>query len=150
MERARLRKNADTMTRMQKESTMNRWATWNRIAAVGCGLVLAGCGRAPDTTKPVYGAWGFDAAGEDRATNPGDDFFRFANGAWLDRMQIAPDKSGVSLRQLMSDRTEARLHEMMDQAAAHAPHQPSDLEGKMGAFYKSFMDEARVQQLGAK
>ena len=72
------------------------------------------------------------------------------NGAWLDRMQIPQDKSGVSLRQMMSDRTEAHLHEMMDQAAAHAQHQPADLEGKMGAFYKSFMDEARVEQLGAK
>ena len=65
-------------------------------------------------------------------------------------MQIPPDKSGVSLRQMMSDDTEAHLHEMMEQAAAHAQHQPSDLEGKMGAFYKSFMDEARVEQLGAK
>ncbi len=129
---------------------MNRGATWNRIAAVVCGFVLTSCGRAPDTAKPVYGAWGFDSAGEDHATNPGDDFFRFANGAWLDRMQIPPDKSGVSLRQMMSDRTEARLHEMMEQAAAHTQHQPSDLEGKMGAFYKSFMDEARVEQLGAE
>ena len=120
------------------------------IAVVGCGLIMAGCGRAPGTAKPVYGAWGFDFTGEDRATHPGDDFFRFANGAWLDRMQIPPDKSGVSLRQMMSDVTEARLHQMMDQAAAHARHQPSDLEGKMGAFYKSFMDEARVEQLGAK
>ncbi len=129
---------------------MDRWATWNRIAVVGCGLIMAGCGRAPGTAKPVYGAWGFDFTGEDRATHPGDDFFRFANGAWLDRMQIPPDKSGVSLRQMMSDVTEAHLHEMMEQAAAHAQHQPSDLEGKMGAFYKSFMDEARVEQLGAK
>jgi putative endopeptidase len=127
-----------------------KWATWNRIATLTCGLVMASCGRTPNTTKPVYGAWGFDSAGEDRATNPGDDFFRFANGAWLDRMQIAPDKSGVSLRQMMSDRTEAYLHEMMEQASAHAQHQPSDLEGKMGAFYKSFMDEGRVEQLGAK
>src|SRR5262249_34670484 len=28
--------------------------------------------------------------------------------------------------------------------------QPSDLSGKVGAFYKAFMDEAHVEQLGAK
>ncbi len=50
----------------------------------------------------------------------------------------------------MSDRAEAQLHNMMEQAAAHVPRQPPDLEGKMGAFYKSFMDEARVDRLGAK
>jgi putative endopeptidase len=100
-------------------------------------------------TKPQYGTWGFDATGEDKSTKAGDDFFRFANGAWLDRTQIPPDKPGVSLRLEMTDRTEARLHEMMEQAAAKASH-PADLEGKMGAFYKAFMDENRVEQLGAK
>ena len=94
--------------------------------------------------------WGFDAAGEDKATKPGDNFFRFANGAWLDKTQIPADKPGVSLRLQMTDRTEARLHDMMEQAAAKVPHQPTDLEGKMGAFYKAFMDESRVDALGAK
>src|SRR5689334_11766493 len=100
--------------------------------------------------KPLYGTWGFDTAGEDTATKPGDDFFRYANGAWLDKTQIPPDKPGISLRLLMTDRTEARLHEMMERAAAKAGHQPAALEGKMGAFYKAFMDENRVEQLGAK
>jgi putative endopeptidase len=101
------------------------------------------------SSKPQYGTWGFDIAGEDKSTKPGDDFFRFANGAWLDRTQIPPDKPGVSLRLQMTDRTEARLHDMMEQAAAKASH-PADLEGKMGAFYKAFMDEDRVERLGAK
>ena len=100
--------------------------------------------------KPLYGTWGFDIAGEDTATKPGDDFFRYANGAWLDKTQIPPDKPGISLRLLMTDRTEARLHNMMEQAAAKGGHQPADLEGKMGAFYKAFMDESRVEQLGSK
>ena len=34
------------------------------------------------------------------------------------------------------------------QPAAKAAHQPTDLEGKIGAFYKAFMDEARVERLG--
>ena len=100
--------------------------------------------------KPLYGSWGFDATGEDTSVRPGDDFFRYANGHWLDTHQIPPDKPGVSLRLEMTDRTEARLYEMMEQAAAKASHRPGDLEGKMGAFYKAFMDEARVDQLGAK
>ena len=49
----------------------------------------------------------------------------------------------------MSDLTEARLHEMMEAAAAHASHRPADLEGKVGAFYKAFMDEIRIDSLGA-
>ena len=111
-------------------------------AAIACAAIAA--------DKPVYGTWGFDSAGMDRTTKPGDNFFRYANGAWLDKAVIPADKSAVTLRLEMTDRTEARLHDMLEADAAKAAHQPSDLEGKVGAFYKAFMDEARVEQLGAK
>jgi putative endopeptidase len=100
--------------------------------------------------KPLYGAWGYDIAGMDKSTAPGNDFFRYANGTWLDSHAIPADKPAVTLRLEMTDRTEGRLHDIMEAAAADAPHQPADLEGKVGAFYRAFMDEARVEQLGAK
>jgi len=99
---------------------------------------------------PEYGTWGFDVAGEDTSTKPGDDFFRFANGAWLDKTQIPPDKFAVSLRLAMTDKTETRLHALMEAAAASASKEPMELEGKVGAFYKAFMDEARIEALVAK
>lgn len=121
------------------------------VAAIAIVLTLSISAQVADTTaKPQYGAWGYDAAGADKTTEPGNDFFRFANGTWLDRTPIPPDKPAISFRLLMTDRTEARLHDMMEQAAAKAPHEPADLEGKIGAFYKAFLDEARVEQLGAK
>src|SRR5215469_6033668 len=70
---------------------------------------------------PIYGAHGFDSSGMDKAVKPGDDFFRYANGTWLDHHAIPPDKPAVSLRLEMTDRTEGRLHEIFDQAAAKAP-----------------------------
>ena len=48
----------------------------------------------------------------------------------------------------MSELTEKRLHEMMQQDSAHAEHEPGNNAGKVGAFYKSFMDEPRVEALG--
>jgi putative endopeptidase len=130
----------------------------NRNARLALGalaiLLTAGVAPAADTVaatgKPQYGTWGFDAAGEDKSVKPGDNFFRYANGHWLDTHQIPADKPGVSLRLEMTDRTEARLHEMMEQAAAKVSHQPGDLEGQVGAFYKAFMDEGRVEKLGAE
>src|SRR5437773_7796915 len=50
----------------------------------------------------------------------------------------------------MTDLTEQRLHEMMETLAAKDVANPSTLEEKVAAFYHSFMDEARVEQLGAK
>ncbi|PZR73718.1 MAG: peptidase M13 [Chthoniobacterales bacterium] len=99
--------------------------------------------------KPQYGAWGFDTAGADPATKPGDDFFRYANGVWLDRVQIPADKPAYSLRLAMTDTTEQRLHDLIDEAARKAEPKPATMAGKVGAFYKSFMDEARIETAGA-
>ena len=101
-------------------------------------------------SKPQYGAWGFDSSGADLSIKPGDDFFRYANGAWVDKTQIPPDKPAYSLRLAMTDLIEQRLHDMMEALGARPNDNPSSLEEKVGAFYHSFMDEARVEQLGAK
>src|SRR6516225_5970945 len=110
---------------------------------------LAFSADAPET-KLKYGTWGFDLAGMDSQTKPGDDFFRYANGAWIDKTQIPSDKPAYSLRLAMTDLTEQRLHEMMESLGAKPNENPATLQQKVGAFYRSFMDEARAEQLGAK
>jgi len=123
------------------------------LAAVclACIATATQAANAPDTSsKPQYGTWGYDSAGADTKTRPGDDFFRHANGAWLDRTPIAADKPSVSLRLAMSDTTEQRLHALMDAAGAHAADHQDTLQDKVGAFYHSYMDESRIDQLGAK
>jgi len=113
-------------------------------------MLAAGRALAAEPAPLKYGAWGLDLTAMDKATRPGDDFFRYANGAWLDRTPIPADKPGMTLRILESDLAEARLHAIMEDSAKAADHEPSSVEGKVGAFYKSFMDEARIEALGAK
>jgi putative endopeptidase len=96
-------------------------------------------------TAPQYGSWGFDLTAMDRSVKPGEDFNRYASGAWLERTEIPADKPIASLRYLMSDTIESRLHDLID-AAAKSP--PATLEGKVGLFYKAFMDEGRIQRIG--
>jgi putative endopeptidase len=105
---------------------------------------------AAEEAKAKYGDWGFDAAGADPAVKPGEDFFRYANGAWLDRTAIPGDKPGVSLRLAMTDTVEERLHGLMEDAARSGAAEPSDLAGKVGAFYQAFMDESRLDSLGGE
>jgi putative endopeptidase len=120
------------------------------VAACLCALTVGtACAAEPGTGKPQYGAWGFDQAGADTAVKPGNDFFRYANGTWLDHTPIPADKPAVSLRLAMTDLTEQRLHDLME-AAAHGKAGAATLDGKVGAFYLSFMDQARVDALGAK
>ena len=120
------------------------------LRAGALAIALAATAAAEAADRPQYGAWGFDLTAMDAGVRPGDDFNRYANGAWLARTTIPADKPSQSLRFLMSDLTEARLHGLMEGAAAKATAQPKTLEGKVGAFYKAFMDERRVEALGAR
>ncbi|PMQ06636.1 Neutral endopeptidase [Dyella sp. AD56] len=124
----------------------------SRILAAACACALAfGTAHAADasTGKPHYGAWGFDQAGGDTSVKPGNDFFRYANGTWLDHTPIPADKPAVSLRLAMTDLTEQRLHDLME-AAAQGKAGDATLQSKVGMFYHSFMDQTHLDALGAK
>ena len=47
--------------------------------------------------KPEYGTYGFDTAGMDTKVKPGDSFYRYANGTWLDKTPIPADKSNSGM-----------------------------------------------------
>ncbi len=110
-------------------------------------LAAPAAADAPPAT-PHYGTWGFDASGEDKAIKPGNDFFGFANGDWERRTVIPPDKTSIGAFDKLADLSEARVHAILEEASAkNLP--PTTPEGKIGALYHAFMDERRVEALGA-
>ena len=106
---------------------------------------------APDLTvnltdAPRFGSWGFDASNEDRSIKPGDDFYRFTQGKAVDAMVLPPDRSIMRRIEALQDLSEARSRQVIETAG-----QSSDPDAqRIGALYASFMDEARLQTLGAK
>lgn len=109
-------------------------------AAVAATVVTA----APSAPKIP----GIDLAGIDPTVVPGDDFFRYANGAWLKTTEIPADRSnygtGAILAELNTQRTAALIRGAASNAAAG-----SDAR-KIGDYYAGFMDEARIEQLKLK
>src|SRR5262245_46813432 len=61
------------------------------LAALALAMNFAEA-QAP-ASKAVLGNWGFELSGMDRNTRPGDDFFRYANGAWYDTAVIPADRT---------------------------------------------------------
>jgi len=54
-------------------------------AAIAMALTFSvGAQVANTTATSQFGAWGYDGTGADKSTKPGNDFFGFANGTWLD------------------------------------------------------------------
>jgi putative endopeptidase len=96
-----------------------------------------------------WGPWGFDFSGEDTAVKPGNNFFDYADGTAVKEMVIPPDRTNYGAFIELADLSEKRVHQILEEAAAKANGQPGDPVGKAGAMYKAFMDEAKVEQLGA-
>jgi len=59
-------------------------------------LLAAGIGRTATAQKNTsIPAFGFDQSGMDRTVEPGDDFYRYANGGWLTQAVIPADETSV-------------------------------------------------------
>lgn len=84
----------------------------------------------------------------DTSVAPGDDFYRHVNGRWLDSTPIPADKSNYGAFTILDDEAQANLRQLIEEAAATDAAPGSDTQ-KVGGFYTSFMDEPRLEQLGA-
>ena len=101
-----------------------------------------------DVAAPKYGAWGYDETGRDTSVSPGTDFFRYANGTWFDREQIPADRTRFGNFDKLIVLSENRNRLLIEQAAAG---QLTDHDAmKVGDAYKAFMDEPRIERLGAQ
>ena len=87
-----------------------------------------------------FGAWGVDIGTRDLSVKPGDDFQRYAAGKWMDANEIPADKSQNGVGSELADRNQEQLRAIVMSAPA---------DSQLGAFYKSYMDEARLEQLDA-
>jgi predicted metalloendopeptidase len=90
---------------------------------------------------------GLDTTGMDRSVRPQDDFFRFVNGTWVDKTAIPADRSNYGSFSILTERAQEALHGILE-AEAIKPPTPGAMSQKIGGFYKSFMDEARIEAQG--
>jgi putative endopeptidase len=120
-----------------------------RAGLLFAATILGASAAIAQRAGPVFPPFGFDLTAIDPTTKPGDDFFQYANGRYLARTDIPADRPIASRRFEMTDRTDQQLKTLLEDAANGVGEQPTELKGKVGAFYASFMDEATIDRLGA-
>ncbi|MGW6703904.1 M13-type metalloendopeptidase [Streptomyces sp. NPDC054956] len=85
----------------------------------------------------------------DLSVRPQDDFYRFVNGHWTDTHVLPAHRAEATTLTLLSDRAEADA-EAVILRAAEAGRAAADPAGRhIAALYASFMDEDRIEELGA-
>jgi predicted metalloendopeptidase len=91
---------------------------------------------------------GFDPADLSRTVRAQDDFFDYVNGPWSDVTPIPPEWPAYGAMQIVQERGEAQLRKLIERATDPSRKRSAD-EVQLGALYTSFMDESRVERLGA-
>ncbi|MBC3942404.1 peptidase M13 [Sphingomonas sp. DOAB1063] len=124
------------------------------LGVIAIGSAVAGQTPQPTAAVPTdstaatsYGTWGFDVTGMDRSVKPGDDWFRFVNGAWADRTKIPPDRSSYGAFAVLRDISEQRLRSLIGRYSASDTAHPDRM--KAAILYAGFTDTATAEKLDA-
>ena len=90
---------------------------------------------------------GIDTSELDPLVRPQDDLFRHVNGKWITRTEIPSDKARYGSFYVLAEAAEKAVQDIIIEAQSA---DPGTEERKFGDLYASFMDEARVNELGAE
>jgi putative endopeptidase len=109
-------------------------------------LLAAAAPASLNAAKPVLGTWGYDQTAMNSSVKPGDDFWAYVNGNWANRTQIPADRASVGSFINLAEGAERDVRQIAE-GFTNAPKR--DLLGQqIGDYYSSFLDEARIEQLG--
>ena len=99
------------------------------------------------TLTPELGSFGIDMSYQDAETKAGDDFFRYANGRWLDTFELPASRSSYGSFTVLSDRSDQRVRGIIEDLSQAEPPQGS-IEQKISDYYLSYMNINTLNERG--
>ncbi|QDM39678.1 M13 family metallopeptidase [Altererythrobacter sp. TH136] len=92
------------------------------------------------TGQAAIGDYGLDLTTRDLSARPGDDFERYASGAWIDRTDIPADRASTGSFVDLGERSQEQVRDLVTAQSA--------AQTKYGMLYRTFLDEAAVERAG--
>jgi putative endopeptidase len=112
------------------------------VAFAAFSLVLV---HAQEAAQPAI--HGIAVANMDRSVKPGDDFYEYANGDWIKRTEIPPDRGRIGVFTALSELSDKRTADLIEEMAKGAAQTGSGAR-KIADLYNSYMDEAAIESRG--
>ena len=109
-----------------------------------CALVALTVSAQPASAPETHG---IVVANMDQSVKPGDDFYRYANGDWIKRTEIPPDRPSVNVFSRLSDLSNQRMKGLLEEMSQSNPPAGSGTR-KVADLYNSYMDEAGIEAKG--
>jgi putative endopeptidase len=97
--------------------------------------------------EPATPQHGIDLSYIDKSVTPGDDFYHFADGAWIARTEIPADRAALSVFSTLADRSNKQVASII-QDAAHSHAAPNSDQRRIADLYAAYMDEGAIESRG--
>ncbi len=91
---------------------------------------------------------GIDKTMMDTSVKPTEDFYAYMNGTWLKEFEIPADKSNYGSFTKLADEAKINLRKIIEEAANTKNKPAGSSAQKVGDMYVSFMDSAKIEELG--
>src|ERR1022692_4042293 len=102
---------------------------------------IATCALAASAQNaPARETYGIAVANMDRSVKPGDDFYQYANGEWIKRTEIPPDRAEVDVFSKLADLSNKRTADLIEEIAKSNPRAGSGAP-KDTYLYNSYTHE---------
>ena len=98
----------------------------------------------------TFGQAHFDVAGMDTSASACNDFYQYANGGWLKANPIPAAYPAWGVANVLNEKNRDVLHEILEAAAKNTAAKKGSNEQKVGDYYASCMDEAKIEAEGLK
>ena len=89
---------------------------------------------------------GLDLSAIDKSADPCQDFYQYACGSWMKNNPIPADQSSWGTFDQLHERNQKELRTILEESQQHQDR--SAIDGKIGGFYQSCMDEATIEKRG--
>lgn len=113
------------------------------LAAAAFLSILAAFAR----QAPAPETHGIVVANIDRSVEPGNDFYGFANGDWIKRSEIPPDRAGIDVFTKLGDLSNTRTKDLIEEIAKSDAAAGSG-ERKVADLFNSYINESAIEAKG--
>ncbi|MCL6698068.1 M13 family metallopeptidase [Sphingomonas sp. NSE70-1] len=119
------------------------------LASAGVAITASACRQqeSAEAGEAAVSASGIDLKAMDKNVKPGDDFYAYANGGWMNATEIPADRSSVGGFYIADQVREKHAKELIDGILNSNPAAGSD-EARIRDFYNAYLNTDAIDKAG--
>ena len=117
------------------------------LAALALGPAACTAGDGGNDARNAGTGLGIKVGSMDKTMKPGDDFYAYANGAWMRSTKIPDDRANVGAHTVADDTTRGQLARLVEDIVK-GDAAPDSNPGRIRTYYNAYVDTAAIDAAG--